>query len=204
MDFQLLSTDLNFGLVSYKREDSGLQLVTFLYDKINKVATQSNSLTLSDWKVKSTYVDSFTTLKIFDNYKVIALQMLSETEMLTPAMFVYLDEYDIFTMYELKKVIDVTGNGFLAEVKFDIFKTSEDLYSLQSSQLGLKNSHQSYRFDMYDHYVAFSYPGQNTILVVDMIKDKVITKLTGVQNEQIGQRILKIGTIEPPKMNKKG
>lgn len=88
---------------------------------------------MSDWKVKSTYIDSFTTLKIFDNYKVIALQMLSETEMLTPAMFVYLDEYDIFTMYELKKVIDVTGNGFLAEVKFDIFKTSEDLYSLQSS-----------------------------------------------------------------------
>jgi hypothetical protein len=47
---------------------------------------------------------------------------------------------------------------------------------------------------MFDHFVAFSYPSQNTIVVYDMIYDRIRTKLTGKGDAAIGSRILKIGT----------
>lgn len=112
-------------------------------------------------------------------------------------MFVYLSNTGILTMYKLKRTTELS---VITKVEFVLDRTSEDIPAIKqlantnAQGLKLNEPEKSFRFSMFDHFVAFSYPGQNTILVYDMIRDRIRTRLTGTGNAAIGQRILKIGT----------
>lgn len=100
-------------------------------------------------------------------------------------------------MYKLNRTIEL---GSITKVQFELDRTSEDIPAIKQlankntqGVVELTNPEKSFRFDMYDHFVAFSYPAQNTILVYDMIKDTIRTKITGKGDASIGKRILKLG-----------